>query len=40
VVRNHKSDKEMLADMMGGLSIEDFDQIARINPRPFLNLEL
>lgn len=36
VVRNHKSDKEMLADMMGGLSEEEFDQIARINPREYL----
>lgn len=38
VVRNHKSDKQMLADMMGGLSETDFDQIARYNPRVFLNL--
>jgi predicted TIM-barrel fold metal-dependent hydrolase len=38
VVRNHKSDKNMLADMMGGLSEDDFDQIARANPRRFLNL--
>ncbi|PSL26397.1 amidohydrolase family protein [Chitinophaga ginsengisoli] len=38
VVRNHKSDKNMLADMMGGLSVEDFDQVARANPRSFLNL--
>jgi predicted TIM-barrel fold metal-dependent hydrolase len=38
VVRNHKSDKNMLADMMGGLSEDDFDQIARANPRKFLNL--
>ncbi|GAB2808593.1 amidohydrolase family protein [Ferruginibacter profundus] len=38
VVRNHKSDKNMLADMMGGLEEEDFDQIARVNPRKFLNL--
>ena len=36
VVRNHKSDKNMLADMMGGLSEEDFDQIARDNPEVFL----
>lgn len=36
VVRNHKSDKNMLADMMGGLSREDFDQIARKNPVKFL----
>jgi hypothetical protein len=38
VVRNHKSDKHMLADMMGGLDEKDFDQIARCNPRAFLNL--
>lgn len=38
VVRNNKSDKNMLADMMGGLSEEDFDVIARKNPRKFLNL--
>lgn len=40
VVRNHKSDKNMLADMMGGLEKEDFDQIARLNPRAFLNLPM
>ena len=38
VVRNHKSDKNMLADMMGGLTVEDFDQVARVNPRIFLNI--
>lgn len=38
VVRNHKSDKNMLADMMGGLDVQDFDVIARDNPRRFLNL--
>ena len=37
VVRNQKSDKNMLADMMGGLSVEDFDVIARENPVRFLN---
>lgn len=37
VVRNHKSDKNMLADMMGGLSEPDFDQIARYNPISFLS---
>ncbi|MDB5223375.1 MAG: hypothetical protein JWN83_2042 [Chitinophagaceae bacterium] len=36
VVRNHKSDKNMLADMMGGLTVEDFDQIARTNPAKYL----
>lgn len=38
VVRNHKSDKNMLATMMGGLDEEDFNVIARDNPRKFLNL--
>jgi hypothetical protein len=38
VVRNHKSDKELLADMMAVLDTEEFDQIARTNPRKFLNL--
>lgn len=38
VVRNHKSDKNMLADMMIGLDEEEFDLIARENPRSFLNL--
>jgi hypothetical protein len=36
VVRNHKSDKNMLSDMRGGLSEEDFDIIARDNPREYL----
>ena len=36
VVRNHKSDKNMLADMMGGLDEEEFDLIARENPARFL----
>lgn len=36
VVRNHKSDKQMLADMMCGLSEEEFDAIARENPAEFL----
>ncbi|REA63674.1 hypothetical protein DSL64_04360 [Dyadobacter luteus] len=40
VVRNHKSDKQMLAEMMNGLSTEEFDQIARLNPRTFLNLKI
>ena len=40
VVRNHKSDKNMLADMYGGLSEEEFDMIARANPRRFLNLSV
>jgi predicted TIM-barrel fold metal-dependent hydrolase len=36
VVRNHKSEKEMLAEVMGRLSKEDFNQIARRNPKEFL----
>ncbi len=40
VVRNHKSDKNMLADMMGGLSQTDFDQIARVNPLVYLKNDL
>ncbi len=36
VVRNHKSDKHLLADLMGGLSEAEFDQIARINPVHYL----
>jgi predicted TIM-barrel fold metal-dependent hydrolase len=36
VVRNHKSDKGMLAQMVGGLSEEEFDRIARYNPITFL----
>jgi predicted TIM-barrel fold metal-dependent hydrolase len=38
VVRNHKSDKNMLADMMLGLSEAEFDLIARENPARFLNI--
>lgn len=40
VVRNHKSDKEMLAEMMAGLSEADFDVIARENPYRFLENKL
>ncbi|MEO7922323.1 MAG: hypothetical protein ABIR30_01460 [Chitinophagaceae bacterium] len=36
VVRNHKSDKNMLADIKGGLLKNEFDQIARVNPVKFL----
>jgi predicted TIM-barrel fold metal-dependent hydrolase len=38
VVRNHKSDKNILADMYGGLSETEFDLIARQNPIDFLRL--
>lgn len=37
VVRNHKSDKNMLADMLAGLTEEEFAHIAVNNPRTFLN---
>ena len=36
VVRNHKSEKNMLADMQGGLLKEEFDLIARKNPVNYL----
>ena len=36
VVRNHKSEKEMLSQLEAGLSPAQFDQIARINPLTFL----
>ena len=38
VVRNHKSDKAILADMRAGLTENEFDQIARYNPKTYLNL--
>lgn len=37
VVRNHNSEKELLATTMANLSTEEFDQIARENPTSFLN---
>ena len=40
VVRNNKSDKELLADCMGGLSESQFDQIARMNPVNYLKNNL
>lgn len=40
VVRNHKSDKEMLADTESALTGEAFDRIARDNPREFLHTSL
>jgi hypothetical protein len=36
VVRNHKSDKNMLADIKGGLLKEEFDLISRTNPLEYL----
>ena len=35
---DHKSEKEMLADMQAGLSEKEFDQIARENLAVFLNV--
>jgi predicted TIM-barrel fold metal-dependent hydrolase len=37
VVRNHKSDKNMLADMRGGLLKEEFEQISEENPLSYLS---
>ena len=37
VVRNHKSEKQMLAELITHLSDHDFDQIARDNPKKYLN---
>jgi predicted TIM-barrel fold metal-dependent hydrolase len=38
VVRNYKSDREMLAELYAGLDEDEFDVIARHNPREYLNL--
>ena len=38
VVRNHKSEKKIMADTIAGLSTEEFDLIARQNPKTFLNI--
>jgi hypothetical protein len=38
VVRNHKSEKEMLAELQATLTAEEFDLIARENPRVFLGI--
>ncbi len=40
VVRNHKSEKKIMADTIAGLSTEEFDLIARQNPRRFLRLDV
>jgi predicted TIM-barrel fold metal-dependent hydrolase len=37
VVRNHNSEKDLLATTMANLSSEEFDKIARENPISFLN---
>ncbi len=36
VVRNHKSEKQLLSEVMANLSDDEFDLIARENPRSFL----
>lgn len=36
VVRNHKSERNMLVDSLAGLTEEEFDLIARDNPSDFL----
>ncbi len=38
VVRNHKSEKELYADMLSEFTDQQFDQIARANPNTFLML--
>jgi len=40
VVRNHKTDKNMLAEMLDNLTEEEFDMITRENPRKFLSSKL
>jgi predicted TIM-barrel fold metal-dependent hydrolase len=37
VVRNHKSEKNMLVDITDHMNEQELDQIGRINPRTFLN---
>lgn len=37
VVRNHNSEKDLLANTMAWLSDEEFEQIARINPKAYLS---
>jgi len=36
VVRNHKTEKQIIADTFGGLNTEEFDIIARENPKSYL----
>lgn len=38
VVRNHKSEKEIVMDLQAALTEEEFNLIARENPREFLNI--
>jgi len=40
VVRNHKSDKEMFAEIEGNLTTAEFDLIAKTNPGKFLQLNV
>lgn len=37
VVRNHNSEKDLLAEITAGLSSHQFDQIARLNPQMYLS---
>lgn len=37
VVRNHKSEKNMLIDILDQMNEQELDQIGRINPKTFLN---
>ena len=37
VVRNHKSEKQMLADLFDGLSLSEIEAIGKMNPRTFLS---
>jgi len=39
VVRNHKSEKELYADMLANFSEEQMDQIAIVNPNRFLKIK-
>ena len=39
VVRNHKSDKQIVTDTLAELDEEEFDLIARENPRASLGLK-
>jgi hypothetical protein len=38
VVRNHKSEKQMLADLQKALTPDELAWITYINPKTFLNL--
>ena len=40
VVRNHKSEKEMLTELLSSLDATHFHQIAHLNPEKFLSIDL